>query len=107
MAIRNTNHPQATMPNSHDAKAGVRWRRLISASFSGPALWDPIDSIERAAGRMVVWVLAIAEVSTARISSLLTVLPSTTSPTAPRASSGLSVRNCGPLAAWAPMVTTT
>ena len=95
------------MPKSQDENAGVRWRRLIEASTGGPALCEPIDSIDRAAGRIVVWVLAIAEVSTARISSLLTVPPSTTSPTAPSASSGLSVRNWGPLAAWAPMVTMT
>ena len=55
--MRKTNQTQATMPKSHEEKAGVRCRRLIDASRGGPALCEPIDSIERAVEKRLVLTL--------------------------------------------------
>ena len=49
------------IPNNHDENAGVRCRASISPSFGGNARWIASDSAVRAAGRIVVWQLAAAE----------------------------------------------
>ena len=63
------------MPNIQVEKAGVRWPRSISPNFGGNARCIAIDSAVRAAGRIVVWQLAAAEVSTAMISSFNATVP--------------------------------
>jgi hypothetical protein len=47
-------------------------------------------------GRIVVWVDADADVSTAMISSLSSPVPRTLSPSGAKMSSGLSIRSFGP-----------
>ena len=68
-----------------------------------------IDSVVRAVGRIVVCVEAEAEVSTAMISSLSRVPPSTPVPSALRTSSWLAslVRKPTPWKDWAAAETTT
>lgn len=63
-------HSTDTKPKTQVLNAGVRCLASTSASLSGTALWTPIDSIVRVAGRIVVWHEAEADVSTAMISSL-------------------------------------
>src|ERR1700740_2581080 len=58
---------QATdrMPAQIVADPGTRFLRWISENRLGRAPRRAIDSADRAAGRIVVWVAAVAEVSTA------------------------------------------
>src|ERR1700747_1199041 len=55
---------------------GVRYRGLILANCGGSARWAAMDSVVRAAGKIVVWVDAAAELSTIKISSLDKTVPS-------------------------------
>jgi len=66
-----------------------------------------MDSEVRAVGRMVVWVEAAAEVSTAMTRSLSNGDPSTSVPRVASTSSEFSTRNSGPANAWAATETAT
>ena len=68
----------------------------MSPKRLGNALWTDIDSEDRAAGRMVVWVDAAAEVSTATMRSLPQNDPSTPVDRAPSTSLLLLVRKSAP-----------
>ena len=70
------------MPKIHVALAGVRYFGLIRPYQPGNARWTAIESSLRAAGRIVVWVDAAAELSTAMISTLSNGDPSTRLPVA-------------------------
>ena len=65
-------------------------------SDSGIAFARAIDSDVRAVGRIVVWVEAAAEVSTAMISSLSSGEPRTAVPSSLKMSSELSMSSWGP-----------
>ena len=54
---------------------GVRCRPWMRANDFGMALYEAIDSVVRAVGRIVVWVEAAAELSTIRISRWESTLP--------------------------------
>ena len=69
---------------------GVWKRGCIVAKCRGIARWAAIDRTVRAVGRMVVWVDAAAELSTARITSLPKVLPRTSLPSTASTSPWLS-----------------
>jgi hypothetical protein len=66
------------------------------ANRFGMAPWAAIESDVRAVGRIVVWVEADADVSTAMIRSLFHGVPSTSLPSAANTSSELSERNVAP-----------
>jgi hypothetical protein len=70
--------------------AGVKNRGWISPRRSGIALYLAIDSVVRAVGRIVVWVDAAAEVSTAMIRILFIGFGNTSSPSTLRTSSEFS-----------------
>src|SRR6185437_10994869 len=59
----------AATPTTIVDTVGVRYRGLILANCWGSARYAAMDSVVRAAGRIVVWVDAAAELSTIRISS--------------------------------------
>src|SRR4051794_3676674 len=75
---------------------GVRKRGWMRPQYDGIAPCAAIDSDVREVGRIVVWVDADADVSTAMIRSLFHGEPSTSVPRALSTSSELSTRNCGP-----------
>ena len=76
----------AIAPNMSVENPGDRYLGWMSANRRGNALCTAIDSEERAAGRMVVWVDDEAEVSTQMMSSLFHGDPSTAVPRAFRTS---------------------
>src|SRR4029077_5914179 len=89
------------MPNTHVENAGVRWRCATSPYLGGNARWIAIDSAVRAAGRIVVWQLAAADVRIAMINSLKQRVPrpdvpKTILPVAWSTSSGLFERKSAP-----------
>ena len=86
---------------------GVRKRGWMFANILGIAPCAAIESVVRAVGRMVVWVDADAEVSTAMIRSLSHGEPMTSLPSARKTSSELSARNFGPWKACAETVSST
>ncbi len=98
-----------TAPKSRVENPGDRYLGWMSAKRLGNALCTAIDSDERAAGRMVVWVDDEAEVSTQRINNLFHGDPNTAVPSAFRTSPMLLlvVRNPVPWTAWAAADTTT
>lgn len=75
-------HTIDPMPNSHVLKSGVSRFGSMRASLAGAAPCEPIDSMVRVAGRMVVWHDAAAEVSTAMTSSFTMTVGSATLPSA-------------------------
>ena len=96
-------------PNRRVENPGDRYLGWMSANFLGKALCTAMDSEERAAGRMVVWVDDEAEVSTQMMRSLFHGDPKTAEPRAFRTSSMLLplVRNPTPWTDWAAADTTT
>src|ERR1700722_10768502 len=82
MSVSDTYQMTETAPNNNVAKPGDRYLELMSANRFGNALCTAIDSAERAAGKMVVWVEDDAEVSTQMIRSLFHGEPSTAVPSA-------------------------
>ena len=78
------------------ATPGVMCFGWTLANRLGNAPWTAIDSAVRVEGRIVVWVDADADVSTAMISSLSSGEPNTSLPRAASTSSWLSSRNFGP-----------
>ena len=94
------------MPIQIVAFAGVRKRGWIFAQYFGSAPFAPIESAVRAVGRIVVWVDAAADVSTARISSLSSGEPRTSLARLARMSlSPCSARYSAPWSACAAIVT--
>jgi hypothetical protein len=88
------------------ATLGVRFFGWISPKVAGIALTLAIDSAVRAVGRIVVWVDAAADVSTAMITILSHGLPKTWLPSSCRTSS--SSASCfGPPNAIAAVATIT
>ena len=75
---------------------GVRYFGWIRAKTFGNAPCAAIESVARVVGRIVVWVDADADVSTAMISSLSQGEPSTSLPSALSTSSALSFRKPTP-----------
>ena len=63
-----TNQMTDSTPAQIVARAGIRFLGWISANRRGSASRRPIDSAWRAAGRIVVWVAAVADVSTEIVS---------------------------------------
>jgi hypothetical protein len=75
---------------------GVRKRGCTWPSDSGIAPARAIDRLVRAVGRIVVWVDAAAEVSTAMMRILSSGEPNTCVPSTLSTSSALSISCCGP-----------
>ena len=75
---------------------GVCQRGLTRPNAAGIERQRAIESVVRAVGRIVVWVDAAAEVSTATIRSLSSGEPSTPPPSALRTSSSGPARNFSP-----------
>src|ERR1700756_4712412 len=98
---------QATdrIPAQIVAEPGMRFLGWISANRLGNAPRRAIESAERAAGRMVVWVAAVADVSTAIVSRKCK-LPRTPLARPPaKMSLGLFARYLVPAYAWEATVT--
>src|ERR1700749_2956693 len=98
---------QATdrMPAQIVAVPGTRFLRWISENRLGMAPRRAIDSADRAAGRIVVWVAAVADVNTAIVSRKCR-LPSTFLARPPaKMSLGLLPRYWVPAYAWEATVT--
>src|SRR5579884_1199137 len=72
----NTNQASERMPAHTVATPGTRLRSWIRANALGIAPRRAIDSADRAAGRIVVWVAAVADVST-EMTSRMCRTPST------------------------------
>src|ERR1700692_1940288 len=109
MMVSATYHTTAMAPKSRVENPGDRYLGWMSAKRLGSALCTAIDSDERAAGRMVVWVDAEAEVKPHMRSSFLQGEPKTAVPKALRTSFWLLLldRKPAPWKAWAAMDTTT
>src|SRR5271155_3493862 len=105
--VSTTYHTMETAPNSNVENPGDRYLGWMSAKRLGKALCTAIESDDRAAGRIVVWVEDEAEVSTQMMSSLSQGEPRTLFPSAPRTSSELLVRKAGSWNACAAMETIT
>ena len=73
----------------------------LAEARPGIARARAIDSDVRAVGRIVVWVDAAADVSTAMIRILSSGLPNTSLPRTLSTSSALSMSSCGPAKACA------
>ena len=89
------------------AMCGVLKRGCTSPSFFGSAPQRLIDRTVRAVGRIVVWVDADAEVSTASITILSSGVPNTSLANALSTSSELFARKAEPWNAWAAVLTST
>src|SRR5271154_6993930 len=96
--VSTTYHTTATTPNRMVENPGDRYLGWMSAKRLGNALCTDMESDDRAAGRIVVWVDDDAEGSTQMMSSLFHGEPNTAVPRAFRTSPSLFEfdRNAGP-----------
>src|SRR3954447_17019844 len=106
-SVRPTYQTIDTAPITIVDTSGVWKRGWIRPKIAGIAFWRAIDRLVRAVGRIVVWVEADADVSTAMISSLSSPEPSTPLPIGANTSSALLVSVSGPANATAAVLTST
>src|ERR1700749_2906622 len=105
--MSNAVHTAESAPIPSVEKGGVRKRGWMRPKISGSASHFAIDSVVRAVGRIVVWVDADADVSTAMISSLFQGEPKTALPSGLSTSAEFAPRNFVPANAMAAVETLT
>src|ERR1700751_852350 len=103
--MSNAVHTAESAPIPSVEKVGVRKRGWMRPKISGSASHFAIDRVVRAVGRIVVWVDADADVSTAMIRSLYQGDPKTCLPSALSTPAELFPRNLVPANAWAAVAT--